>query len=114
MSTPTLMNPNPDTGAPTTPERLDPAKIRVVDVESESTGTVKRFDCYEPGAEQKMFRLEGEEVQVRVLDWARAEDLDAEPEVRWRGTGLSVWEVDQIRVFDWPVGELVRVYKDVS
>jgi len=115
MSTPTLMNPNPDSPRETpTPSRFDPAKIRVVDVESEADGTVKRFDCYEPETEEKMFRLADEEVEVRRLAWARSADMNATPEVKWTGTGLSYLEVDRIRVFTWPEGELVRVYKDVS
>jgi hypothetical protein len=115
MSEPTLMNPNPDPPpSPSLPDRLDPTMIRVVDVVSEAEGTVKRFDCYDPGAEQKMFRLDGDAVAVRVLAWARSADMDAEPEVCWTDTGLSYWEVDQIQVFEWPAGELVRVYKDVN
>ena len=113
MSKPTLMNPNPDS-PPTPPDRFDPAMIRVVDVESESDGTVKRFDCYDLGAEHDMFRLDGDAVEVRALDWARSADMHAEAEVRWVDTGLSYWEVDQIRVFEWPTGDLVRVYKDVG
>jgi hypothetical protein len=109
------MNPNPDSSSsPSPPDRLDPAMIRVVDVESEANGTTKRFDCYDLGAEQKMFRLDGDAIEVRALNWARSADMDAEPEVRWTDTGLSYWEVDRIRVFDWPTGELVRVYKDVN
>jgi len=107
------MNPNPDS-SPSPPDRFDPAMIRVVDVESEAGGTVKRFDCYDLGPEHKMFRLDGDAVEVRALVWARSADMDAEPEIRWVDTELSYWEVDQIRVFDWPAGELVHVYKDVS
>lgn len=126
MSTPTLMNPNPDatlssaatsssdTTSPSTPDSLDPAQIRVVDVESEREGIVERFDCYEIGAEEKMFRLVGDEVQVRAVAWARSAAMDAEPEVRWVSTGLSFWEVSRIRVFTWPEGELVRIYRDVN
>ena len=120
MSEPTLMNPNPDGSGPasppdhaTTPDRFDPAKIRVVDVEG-ADGTVKRFDCYDPGTEEKMFRLKDDRVQVRALKWARSKDMNAEPEVKWIDTGLSVGQVDQIRLFDWPQGELIRVYKELS
>lgn len=112
MSKPTLMNPNPD--VPSTPDRFDPARIQVVDVENESEGTVKRFDCYTAGSEEKLFRLNGDVIEVRALDWARSADMEAEPEVHWLDTGLSYWEVDQIRVFDWPAGELVHVYEDVG
>lgn len=120
MSEPTLMNPNPDesgpassSGQPTTPDRFDPAKIRVVDVECED-GTVERFDCYASVAEEKLFRLEDDEVQVRALDWARSADMDAEPGVCWIGTGLPAWDIDRIRVFSWPKGELVRDYEDLD
>lgn len=113
MSEPTLMNPNPDS-SPSPPDRFDPAMIRVMDVESESEGTVKRFDCYDLGAEHELFQLNGDAIEVRALVWARSPDMDAEPEVRWVDTGLSYWEVDRIRVFEWPAGELVHVYEDVG
>lgn len=114
MSKPTLMNPDPDPPhTATTPSRFDPAKVRVVDVESESEGTVVRYDCYESEAEQDLFRIEGDEVEVRRLAWARSADMNAEPEVQWTGTDLSVGEVGQIRVFSWPEGKLVHVYEDV-
>jgi len=115
MSTPTLMNPNPEpTRSAESLSPLDPKRIRVVDVESTSLGRVERFDCYDPGSEEKMFRLEGDEVHVWALRWARSADMEAEPVVRWTSTGLPFWEVDQIRVFTWPRGELIRVYRDVS
>lgn len=97
-----------------TPGPLDPDKIRVVDVETESSGSVLRFDCYEPSSEKKMFRLVGDQVEVRAIDWARSRELDADVEIEWKSTGRSSWDVDQIRVFTWPAGELVRVYKDVE
>lgn len=115
MSAPTLMNPNSDTAQRfDAPHSFDPANMRVVEVENASTGAIKRFDCYEIETEEKMFRLVGDEVQVRAVDWARSSDLDAEPEVRWKRTELSFWDVDQIRVFTWPEGELVRIYRDVN
>lgn len=121
MSEPTLMNPNPDQSgsasplqdSPTTPDRFDPAKIRVVDIEGEE-GTVERFDCYDPGTGEKLFRLDGDEVQVRALDWARSKDMNAVPEVKWIDTGLSVGTVDRIRVFGWPKGELIRTHQDLT
>ena len=85
-----------------------------MDVENESDGTVARFDCYEPGSEEKMFRLQGDEVQVRVLDWARSKDMDAEPEIHWVGTDVSVWDATRIRVFDWPNGDPIRVYTEIG
>lgn len=113
MSEPTLMNPNPDT-SPSPPDRFDPAMIRVVDVESEENGTVKRFDCYDLGVGQEMFRIEGDAVEVRAVDWARSADMNEEAEIRWIDTGLSHWDVDRIRVFEWPAGELVHVYEDIG
>lgn len=120
MSEPTLMNPNPDQSGsasppdrPTTPDRFVPANIRVVDVEG-TDGTVERFDCYDSPGTEKLFRIEDAAVQVRALDWARSEDMHAEPEVKWLDTGLSVREVDRIRVFDWPKGELIRAYEDID
>lgn len=120
MSKPTLMNPNPDQSGsasaadpPTTPDRFDPANIRVVDVEG-TDGTVERFDCYDALGAEKLFRIEDDVVQVRALDWARSEDMHAEPEVKWVDTGFSAEAVDRIRVFDWPKGEPIRTHEDVS
>jgi hypothetical protein len=115
MSEPTLMNPNPEpseSAAP--PASFDPTKMRVVDVERQSPEAVERFDCYQSEEEEKMFRLVGDEVEVRAVDWARSKEMEAEPEVRWTGTGLSFWEVDRIRVFSWPRGMLIRIYREVS
>lgn len=105
----TLFNPN----ALSTPESLNPAQIRVVDIESEDQGTTRRFDCYELDSEEKMFRLAGDEVQVCAINWADTPDLDAEVEICWMRTGLSVWDITQIQVFSWPNRELIRVYRDL-
>lgn len=114
MNKPTLMNPDPDPPRPaSTPSRFVPSKIRVVDVESEAEGTVVRFDCYEGEAEEDLFRVADDEVEVRRLAWARSSDMNATPEVKWTSTDLSPAEVDRIRVFTWPEGELVHVYEDV-
>ena len=121
MSEPTLMNPNPDrsdsasprNSTPTTPDRLNLANIRVVDVEG-ADGSVERFDCYASGGTKKLFRIDGETVQVRVLEWARSRDMDAEPEVQWTDTGLLAGDVDQIRVFGWPKGERIQTYEDIG
>ena len=114
MNKPTLMNPDPDPPRPaSTPSRFDPDKIRVVDVESATEGKVVRFDCYEGEADEDLFRVADDEVEVRRLVWARSADMNATPEVTWTGTGLSAAEVDQIQVFTWPEGELVHVYEDV-
>lgn len=119
MSKPTLMNPNPDQSGsgsppdrPSTPDRFDPAQVRVVDVEG-TDGTVERFDCYESTGAEKPFRVEEEAVHVRALDWARSEDMNAEAEVTWIDTGLAVEDVGRIRVFAWPKGELLRTYDDI-
>jgi hypothetical protein len=103
---------NPDTL--TTPHTLDPTQIRVVELESEAKEKTCRFDCYELESEEKMFRLTGDEVQVCAINWARSSDLDPDVDVDWTATGLSYWEVDQIRVFSWPTQELIRVYRDVE
>lgn len=95
------------------PESFSPAQMRVVDLESEASGTMLRIDCYELDSEEKMFRLSGDEIQVCAIDWADSHDEDAEPDVEWTGTGLSYWEVDQIRVYSWPDCQPIRVYRDV-
>ena len=103
---------NPDTL--TTPNVLDPTQIRVVELRSEEKKKTCRFDCYELESEEKMFRLTGDEVQVCAINWAATPDLDPNVDVDWTATGLSYWEVDQIRVFSWPNQELIRVYRDVE
>lgn len=96
-----------------TPETFSPAQMRVVELESEETGTMRQFDCYELESEEKMFRLSGDEIQVCAIDWADTPDEEAEADVQWIGTGLSYWEVDRIRVFSWPDYQPIRVYRDV-
>lgn len=103
---------NPDTL--TTPDVLDPPQIRLFELESADQEITRRFDCYELESEEKMFRLTGDEVQVCAINWARTRDLDPEVDVDWTATGFSYWEVDQIRVFSWPMQELIRVYRDVE
>jgi hypothetical protein len=103
---------NPDTLSP--PDVLDPRQIRLVELESESQGIMRRFDCYELESEEKMFRLTGDAVQVCAIHWATTPDLDPEVTVDWTATGFSYWEVNQIRVFSWPTQELIRVYRDVE
>lgn len=106
----TLFNPN----RLQTPEQFAPAQMRIVDLESEASGVMRRFDCYELESEEKMFRLSGDEIQVCAVDWADSPAEDAEADVKWTGTGLSYWEVDQIRVFSWPDYQPIRVYRDVE
>lgn len=116
MASPSLP-PNLDAYKPDsdgTPDVLDPSHVRVVDVESEDGSTVVRFDCYDGDSKTRIFRLVGDDVQVRAIDWARSPSPEAEVEVQWKSTGLSSLEVHQIRVFSWPMGELVRVHEDIE
>ena len=54
----------------------------------------------------------GNEVQVHAVHWADARS--ATVDVRWTGTGLSFWEISQIRIYSWPVDTLVQVHEDVE
>lgn len=97
-----------------TPDHFSPDQMRIVDLKSEESGSMLRFDCYELESEEKMFRLSGDEIQVCAIDWAGSDDEDANASVRWIGTGLSYWEVDKICVFTWPDYQPIRVYRDVE
>lgn len=100
-------------------DQLDPAQIRVVDVEHERTGEVVRRDCYDPdglgpsdvNGARKVFELVDGEVYVRAIDWARSADMDADVALRWMPTGMEVQEVNRIRVFTWPDAELSQVFR---
>lgn len=99
-----------------TPARLDPNKIRVVDVENKETGEMLRWDCYDPdggGAEMgDVLRLEDGELWLRTIDWARSDIPGAKVRLRWQTTGLDQDKIGRIGVFTWPVGESVRIFAD--
>lgn len=103
-------------GAPNTPERIDPEKVRVVDVEEKETGELIRRDCYDPdgGAAEMgdVMRLKGGELYLRAIDWARSKSHSEKLTLRWEPTGLTREEVGRIGVFTWPRGEPVRVFVD--
>lgn len=103
---------NTDTGERL--DQIDPDRVRVVDVESKRTGDVIRRDCYDPGSEVRMFRLRDGHVQLRTLEWDRSNSLDPLVEITWENTGIKKEHVDRIRIFEWPAGELIRVYKDME
>lgn len=99
-----------------TPDRLDPQKIRVVDVENKETGEILRWDCYDPdGGSAEMgdvLRLEDGELWLRTIDWARSNLPSAEALLLWKTTGLAQEQIGRIGVFTWPIGESVRIYAD--
>jgi hypothetical protein len=101
-------------GAADTPERIDPEKVRVVDIEEKETGEVIRRDCYDPdgGAAEMgdLMRLKDGELYLRVVDWARSTSHSEEPTLKWEPTGLTREEVGRIGVFTWPTGEPVRIF----
>lgn len=111
-TTQTIAQRNTDTGAVL--DQIDPDRIRVVDVENERTGNVIRRDCYDPGTEVRMFRLRDGHVQLRTLQWDQSDSLNPTVEITWEDTGLKKEDVDQIRIFEWPAGDLVRVFKDME
>lgn len=106
----------PDLEDAETPDRLDPKKIRVVDVENKETGEILRWDCYDPdggGAEMgDVMRLEDGELWLRTIDWARSDIPGAEPLLFWKTTGLPKEKIGRIGVFTWPVGESVQIFAD--
>ncbi len=99
-----------------TPDRIDPAKVRVVDVEAKTTGEVIHRDCYDPdGGPAEMgdvMALKDGILWLRVINWARTKSHNDELVLEWESTGLSTEEVGRIGVFKWPVGKAVRVFGD--
>lgn len=97
-----------------TPDQLDPSKIRVVDVQPKGGRDLIRRDCYDPdGKDAQMgdvLGLKGGELWLRTVDWARSTSLDPELEIKWEATGLTREEIGQVDVFTWPVGEPVEVF----
>lgn len=106
----------PIEGGGTTPDRIDPSKVRVVDVEAKHTGEVIHRDCYDPdGGPAEMgdvMSLKDGELWLRVISWARSKSPKAELTLEWQSTGLSTDEVGRIGVFKWPTGTAVRVFGD--
>lgn len=97
------------------PNRLDPQKVRVVDVEKKETGEVLRRDCYDPDSGPAemgdVMRLKEGELWLRTINWARErsrEDLA----LTWEPTGLSPEDIGRIGVFTWPSGEPVRLFSE--
>lgn len=99
---------------PETLPRIDPDKVRVVDIEEKETGKLIRRDCYDPEGEATemtgIMRLIGGELYLRVIGWARSNSQSEEIALKWEPTGLGKEEVGRIGVFTWPRGEPVRVF----
>jgi hypothetical protein len=99
-----------------TPDRIDPAKVRVVDVEQKTTGELIQRDCYDPdGGPAEMgdvMALKDGVLWLRVISWARSKSPHDELTLEWQSTGLSTDEVGRIGVFKWPTGDSVRVFGD--
>lgn len=102
--------------SPETPQRIDPEKVRVVDIEEKETGELIRRDCYDPdGGVAEMgdvLRLKGGELYLRAIDWARSKSQSEKIVLKWEPTGLRKEEVGRIGVYTWPAGEPVRVFAD--
>jgi len=99
-----------------TPDRIDPTKVRVVDVEKKATGEVIRRDCYDPdgGAAEMgdVMRLDKGQLWLRTIDWARSSSPHAELTLTWEPMGLTPEDIGRIGVFTWPLGEPVRVFAE--
>lgn len=106
---------NPNIGVSTSdtdaPRRLHLDRMRTVEVESRH-GSVSRVDSYMLETNPPIVRRKGNEVQVHAVHWAKARN--ATVDVRWSGTGLSFWEVNQIRIYSWPEGALMQVQEDLE
>jgi len=104
------------TEAAYTPDRIDPAKVRVVDVEKKETGEMIQRDCYDPdGGPAEMgdvMTIKDGVLWLRVISWARSKSPHDELILEWQSTGLSTDEVGRIGVFEWPTGDSVRVFGD--
>lgn len=101
-------------------DHIDPTKVRVVDIECESTGTVYCRDCYDPIQQrhpkmdypgQSVFKVVDDIVYLRTIDWARSSSPDAKAEVIWEATGLTTDEVTRIRIYTWPRAEPGRTFQ---
>jgi hypothetical protein len=103
-------------GAPPTPKRINPEKVRVVDIEEKESGEVIRRDCYDPDGDTAemgdLMRVKDGELYLRVVDWARSKSHSEELTLQWEPTGLSQKEVGRIGVFTWPTEEPVRIFAD--
>lgn len=99
-----------------TPDRIDPSKVRVVDVEAKNSGKVIHRDCYDPdGGPAEMgdvMALKDGVLWLRVISWARSKSHSDDLTLEWQSTGLSTDEVGRIGVFKWPTGGSVRVFGD--
>lgn len=97
-----------------TPTRIDPEKVRVVDIEEKETGELISRDCYDPdgGAAEMgdVMKLRDGELWLRTIDWARSKSHSEELTLRWEPTGLTQEDVGRIGVFTWPMGEPVRIF----
>ena len=99
--------------------QLRPDRIRIVEIEDTASDIVVRHDCHDPEEQlddgdlkgvRSVFRLVNGEICVRAIDWARSSSLNPSVEFRWTCTGIRVEDVDHIRVYTWPEGELSQVF----
>jgi len=97
---------------------LDPQYVRVVEIDG--SGAPFRRDCYDPDGGlvernltgiQDLLHTVGGRLYLCAIDWARTSSLNPSVELHWVSTEMRVTDVNQIRVFSWPDGDLVRVFK---
>jgi hypothetical protein len=104
-------------------DQLEPDRIRVIEIEDKTSGNVVRRDCYDPNGHlengdldgvRSVFTLQDGEVYVCAIDWARSSSLDPSIELHWVATGMRVEDIDRIRIFTWPEGDLSQVFKHME
>lgn len=101
-------------------DRIDPAKVRVLELVRTQDDEAIPFDCYHPGttvadgsqrSAERLVQLNDGMLEVRTLQWSQSSSIAPSVQLQWTNTGLHVDEVDQIRVRPWPSGAPVRTIR---
>lgn len=111
---------SPQTALPDarTVSTLDPSHIRIVEIDG--PGASLRRDCYDPrggllkgdlNGIEDLFQTVNGTLHVCTIDWARTSSLNPSVELEWVSTGMPPKDIDQIRIYNWPTGKLLRVFK---
>ena len=82
----------------------------MVDVECDVPDSSLTVD--DPSGLRSVFRLVDGTIHVQTIDWAQSRSLESDGEETWRSPGLHVADVDRIRGYTWPDGELVRIFRE--
>lgn len=96
--------------------RINPEKVRVVDLENTATDEIVRRDCYDPdGGPAEMgdvMCLSEDTLWLRTINWARAGDMNPEVHLQWTTIDIPLEHIGRIGVFTWPEAEAVRIFAD--